>query len=91
MICVVGPGGTIGILGAGQLGRMLAVSARQMGYRVAVFGGESDSPAGQVSDLAWTGAFDDEEKFWLVFSCHAGIRCLCRMEYAVYASCTKLL
>ncbi|MDG2126797.1 MAG: ATP-grasp domain-containing protein, partial [Fuerstiella sp.] len=62
MICVVGPGGTIGILGAGQLGRMLAVSARQMGYRVAVFGGDSDSPAGQVSDLAWTGAFDDEEK-----------------------------
>jgi 5-(carboxyamino)imidazole ribonucleotide synthase len=62
MISVVGPGSTIGILGAGQLGRMLAVSARQMGYRVAVFGGNSDSPAGQVSDLAWTGAFDDQDK-----------------------------
>ncbi|MCP4787477.1 MAG: 5-(carboxyamino)imidazole ribonucleotide synthase [Fuerstiella sp.] len=62
MTNVVGPGSTIGILGAGQLGRMLAVSARQMGYRIAVFGGDRDSPAGQVSDLAWPGAFDDEDK-----------------------------
>jgi 5-(carboxyamino)imidazole ribonucleotide synthase len=59
---VVGPGSTIGVLGVGQLGRMLAVSARQMGYRIAVFGGDRDSPAGQVSDLVWTGAFDDQDK-----------------------------
>ena len=62
MTGVLGPGSTIGILGAGQLGRMLAVSARQMGYRIAVFGGGKDSPAGQVSDLAWPGAFGDEDK-----------------------------
>ena len=41
---IIGPGSTIGILGAGQLGRMLAMSARQMGYRVAVFGGDHTKP-----------------------------------------------
>lgn len=59
---VIGPGGTIGILGAGQLGRMLAVSARQMGYRVAVFGGDENSPCGQVSDQTWTAEFNDEAR-----------------------------
>lgn len=45
------PGGTIGILGSGQLGRMLAIAARQMGYRVHVYSPESDSPTGQIADL----------------------------------------
>ncbi len=58
---VIAPGSTIGILGAGQLGRMLAVCARQMGYRVAVFGGDQHSPCGQVSDLTWTGSLTDED------------------------------
>lgn len=62
MTRMIGPGSTIGILGAGQLGRMLAVSARQMGYRVAVFGGDHSSPAGQVSDHCWPGNYDDEDQ-----------------------------
>lgn len=45
------PGATIGVLGSGQLGRMLAIAAKQMGYRVHVFSPESDTPAGQVADL----------------------------------------
>ncbi|MEQ9406327.1 MAG: 5-(carboxyamino)imidazole ribonucleotide synthase [Fuerstiella sp.] len=56
----IGPGSTIGILGAGQLGRMLAMVARRMGYRVAVFGGDRDSPAGQVCDRVWPGNYQDE-------------------------------
>lgn len=44
------PGATIGILGSGQLGRMLAQSARQMGYRVFTLSPEKDSPTGQIAD-----------------------------------------
>lgn len=56
---LLGPGSTIGILGAGQLGRMLAVKARQMGYRVAVYGGNCESPCGQVSDHCFDAPLDD--------------------------------
>jgi 5-(carboxyamino)imidazole ribonucleotide synthase len=41
----VRPGSTIGILGGGQLGRMLALAAAQLGYRAHVFVPEADSPA----------------------------------------------
>jgi len=44
------PGATLGILGSGQLGRMLALEARRLGYRVQVFSPERDTPAGQVAD-----------------------------------------
>lgn len=44
------PGAMIGILGSGQLGRMLAQSARQMGYRVTTLSPEQNSPTGQVAD-----------------------------------------
>ena len=47
------PGQTIGILGGGQLGRMLAVAARRSGYRVAVVApGGAATPCGQVADEA---------------------------------------
>lgn len=59
---LIGPGSTIGILGAGQLGRMLAVKARQMGYLVAVYGGDAMSPCGQVSDHCFDAALDDVEQ-----------------------------
>ncbi len=53
------PGATIGILGSGQLGRMLAIDARRMGYRVHVYSPDQDSPAGQIADREWVGPYDD--------------------------------
>jgi 5-(carboxyamino)imidazole ribonucleotide synthase len=46
------PGATIGIVGGGQLGRMTALAAARLGYRIHVFTPETDSPAAQVSDHA---------------------------------------
>jgi 5-(carboxyamino)imidazole ribonucleotide synthase len=46
------PGATIGVLGGGQLGRMLALAARRMGYRVHTLAPAADTPAGQVADRA---------------------------------------
>jgi 5-(carboxyamino)imidazole ribonucleotide synthase len=56
---VVQPGSTIGIFGSGQLGKMMAVVAKQMGYRVHVFSPENDTPAGQVADLEIVSAYED--------------------------------
>jgi 5-(carboxyamino)imidazole ribonucleotide synthase len=53
------PGATIGCLGGGQLGRMFALAARKMGYRVHTVDPTPDSPTGQVSDREFTVAFDD--------------------------------
>lgn len=53
------PGAVIGVLGGGQLGRMFAIAARHMGYRVHTFSPDSDTPAGQVSDLEIAGAYED--------------------------------
>lgn len=53
------PGATIGILGNGQLGRMLALAAAPMGYRVHVFGPDKDSPAEQVSAASTVADYDD--------------------------------
>ena len=44
------PGATLGVLGGGQLGRMFALRARVMGYRVVVLEPDPRSPAGQVAD-----------------------------------------
>lgn len=52
------PGGRIGILGDGQLGRMLALEARRMGYRVVVLGPDRRGSAGQVADRFVAGALD---------------------------------
>ncbi|MGF1470727.1 MAG: 5-(carboxyamino)imidazole ribonucleotide synthase [Rubrobacteraceae bacterium] len=53
------PGATVGVLGSGQLGRMLALAARRMGYRIHVFSPDSDSPTGQVADREWSAAYED--------------------------------
>ncbi|MDG5785929.1 5-(carboxyamino)imidazole ribonucleotide synthase [Evansella sp. AB-P1] len=53
------PGRTIGILGGGQLGRMMALSAREMGYRIAVLEPTPDSPCGQVADIQIAAPYDD--------------------------------
>ena len=58
---VVLPGATIGVLGSGQLGRMMAIAARRMGYRVHTFSPGEDTPTGQVADLEITADFDDFE------------------------------
>ncbi|HMB53023.1 MAG TPA: ATP-grasp domain-containing protein, partial [Thermoanaerobaculia bacterium] len=44
------PGATVGVLGSGQLGRMLGFAARRMGYRLHVFSPGTDTPTGQVAD-----------------------------------------
>ncbi|MDB4793402.1 5-(carboxyamino)imidazole ribonucleotide synthase [Methylacidiphilales bacterium] len=53
------PGSTIGCLGGGQLGRMFALAARKMGYRVHTVDPTHDSPTGQISDREFNAAFDD--------------------------------
>lgn len=55
------PGGTIGILGGGQLGRMFAIAARRMGYRVHALDPVQDGPAGQVADVEWVAPYEDIE------------------------------
>ena len=55
------PGSTIGILGSGQLGRMIAIAARRMGYRVHTLSPEADSPTGHVADREVVAAYDDVE------------------------------
>jgi len=53
------PGAAIGVLGSGQLGRMFAIAARQMGYRVHTFSSETDTPTGQVADVEIAASYDD--------------------------------
>jgi 5-(carboxyamino)imidazole ribonucleotide synthase len=53
------PGAIVGVLGTGQLGRMFAIAARRMGYRVHAFSPDRDTPTGQVADLEVTAAYDD--------------------------------
>nr|WP_250886845.1 5-(carboxyamino)imidazole ribonucleotide synthase [Bacillus sp. SM2101] len=56
--CIL-PGETIGIIGGGQLGRMMAIAAKQMGYNIAVLDPTPNSPCGQVADIEIVGNFDD--------------------------------
>ncbi len=58
---VIKPGGTIGILGGGQLGRMLALAGRNMGYRFVTLDPVEDSPCGQVADSQIVAGYDDVE------------------------------
>ncbi|MCC5810729.1 MAG: 5-(carboxyamino)imidazole ribonucleotide synthase [Ectothiorhodospiraceae bacterium] len=53
------PGATIGVLGSGQLGRMFAVAARRMGYRVHTYSPAEDTPTGHLSDREVKAAYDD--------------------------------
>ena len=54
------PGSTIGIIGGGQLGRMMALSARYMGFRVGVLDPTPNCPTGQVADFQITAEYDDK-------------------------------
>jgi 5-(carboxyamino)imidazole ribonucleotide synthase len=53
------PGATIGIMGGGQLGRMLAIAAARLGYRAHVFTPEPGAPASQVAAETTVAAYDD--------------------------------
>lgn len=55
------PGATIGIIGGGQLGRMMALAAKAQGFRIAVLEPVVDSPCGQVADVEVIGAYNDRE------------------------------
>jgi 5-(carboxyamino)imidazole ribonucleotide synthase len=61
MMKKVFPSSTIGIIGGGQLGRMMAMSAKAMGYKVAVLDPAPNSPCGQVSDIEIVANYDDLE------------------------------
>ncbi len=56
---IVLPGAALGVLGSGQLGRMFALAARRMGYRVHTFSPASDTPTGQVADLEVSAGYED--------------------------------
>lgn len=60
MIKTIYPGQTIGIIGGGQLGRMIALAAKEAGFKIAVLDPSMDSPCGQVADIQIIASFDDE-------------------------------
>ncbi|MEA2711068.1 MAG: 5-(carboxyamino)imidazole ribonucleotide synthase [Phycisphaerales bacterium] len=55
------PGAAVGVLGSGQLGRMFAIAARRMGYRVHTLSPDEDTPTGQVADEEVMASYDDLE------------------------------
>ncbi|MDB5323728.1 MAG: phosphoribosylaminoimidazole carboxylase, ATPase subunit, partial [Phycisphaerales bacterium] len=56
------PGSTIGVLGSGQLGRMFALAARKMGYRVHTLSPDNDTPTGQIADEEIVAEYDDLDR-----------------------------
>jgi len=59
---IVPPGSVVGVLGSGQLGRMFALAARRMGYRVHTYSPEEDSPTGHVADVEVSASYDDLDR-----------------------------
>ncbi|MGK3965563.1 5-(carboxyamino)imidazole ribonucleotide synthase [Sorangium sp. So ce118] len=58
----IAPGSTLGILGGGQLGRMTALAARTLGYKVHALDPDPDCPARSVLDQCIVASFDDVER-----------------------------
>ncbi len=56
------PGSIIGVLGGGQLGRMFAMAARRLGYRVHTLAPEHDTPTGQIADVEVIASYDDVDR-----------------------------
>ncbi len=56
------PGAKIGVLGSGQLGRMFAIAARRMGYRVHTYSPDRDSPTGQIADIEIDAPYEDLDR-----------------------------
>ena len=59
---MLAPGSTIGILGGGQLGRMLSVAAAQLGYQVHIYAPDHESVAAEVAAHHTQAAWDDEPR-----------------------------
>lgn len=59
MSTALAPGSTIGIVGGGQLGRMLAMAAARLGYRTIVLEPQADCPAAQLANRQIVAAYDD--------------------------------
>ena len=57
---IIFPGQTIGIIGGGQLGRMMAIAAKEAGFKIAVLEPAMDSPCGQIADIRIVAPYDDE-------------------------------
>ena len=62
MLSPIYPGATIGVLGGGQLGRMFAMAARRLGYRVHTLSPEHDTPTGQIADVEIRASYDDLDR-----------------------------
>ncbi|AIY04696.1 phosphoribosylaminoimidazole carboxylase ATPase subunit [Planococcus sp. PAMC 21323] len=60
MTTTILPGQTIGIIGGGQLGRMMALAAKEAGFKIAVLDPAMDSPTGQVADIQIVAPFNDQ-------------------------------
>jgi len=56
---MIPPNSTIGVFGSGQLGRMFAIAARTLGYRVQTFSPETDTPTGQIADKEIVSPYED--------------------------------
>ncbi|MDG2976981.1 5-(carboxyamino)imidazole ribonucleotide synthase [Latilactobacillus curvatus] len=56
------PGQIIGIVGGGQLGQMMTLVAKEMGFRVIILDPQADCPAGQVADDQIVAAYDDQSQ-----------------------------
>lgn len=61
MTKIILPGQTIGIIGGGQLGRMMAMAAKEAGFKIAVLDPSMDSPTGQIADVQMVAPYDDME------------------------------
>ncbi|NNE99416.1 MAG: 5-(carboxyamino)imidazole ribonucleotide synthase [Pyrinomonadaceae bacterium] len=56
---MINPNSTIGVFGSGQLGRMLAIEARKMGYRIATYSPQTETPTGQIADVEIASPYED--------------------------------
>ena len=58
---MIQPGQTIGIIGGGQLGRMMGLAAKEAGFKIAVLDPTKNSPCGQIADIEIVASYNDEE------------------------------
>ena len=59
LLSPIPPGATIGVLGSGQLGRMFAIAARELGYKIIIYSPDNDTPAGAIGDVEIAAPYED--------------------------------